>query len=202
VFDKFGENSRQTHTSSLLLPLRFPVNGEEICIVFAGAHLTFSPNIGGVYPSLLNCEIRKEQIRLIRQSRQWLNMPLFLLGDLNMRTRPQAFEGWEAKSAAQINKDFLELDWNFRKVHSFPQLQESDFRSDMTWSESTLWKTSEGSEYYSKDNSTRLIAPNFPPTYQFTDGQVKQYAILKLKNDTVYDLRPPSWTEQLLILDL
>ena len=84
------------------------------------------------------------------------------------------------------------------------------------WACSELWKNSEAVTRLKKEpkdegkgegngegkgeGEIEVIPPNFPPTYQCSTGKEKVYGLCKKRNGEVYDVRTPSWTEQLLIL--
>lgn len=97
---------------------------------------------------------------------------------------------------------YLRIDWPLGLQHaSWPKMSPEDWqgrKENGIWATSPLWLTSEACEINAED--VLVIPPNFPPTYQCSPGREKIYGLCKKREETVYDVRAPSWTEQLIIL--
>lgn len=115
------------------------------------------------------------------------------------------------------------LDWplGLSQAH-WPKMHPEDWsagkKTQQIWAKSKLWRNSEavvklaqlstnrdsfvdeplGAKAETRNNIL-VVEPNFPPTYQCSTGKDKVYGLCKKRNGEVYDVRTPSWTEQLLI---
>eukprot|EP00997_Jenningsia_sp_PLL12_P006988 NODE_3580_length_757_cov_61.029661_g3000_i0.p1 GENE.NODE_3580_length_757_cov_61.029661_g3000_i0~~NODE_3580_length_757_cov_61.029661_g3000_i0.p1 ORF type:complete len:205 (-),score=43.63 NODE_3580_length_757_cov_61.029661_g3000_i0:142-729(-) len=189
---------RQTHVGALFVPIS--LDGRSIDLVFCGSHLTYTAR--HLYPACEDALVRKAQIQEIHRFSQHMfpQATLLLVGDLNMRTHPHAFTHWKSVPRKQLERQFLVQDWPLGTNHSWPEMSDNDWISNRHWAQSSLWRGSELVREWGGARNVLGVSPNFPPTYQFSGAR---YGIAKMKKEcgTMVDMRPPSWTDQLMIFN-
>eukprot|EP01126_Amoeba_proteus_P010774 TRINITY_DN14247_c0_g1_i3.p1 TRINITY_DN14247_c0_g1~~TRINITY_DN14247_c0_g1_i3.p1 ORF type:complete len:425 (+),score=69.01 TRINITY_DN14247_c0_g1_i3:338-1612(+) len=215
VFEEESLNLyKQTHVCAIGISiLRY---GQPVLVV-CGTHLSFTGR--NIFPALVDSIIRRKQINLIGSKffTKFLEVPILLFGDVNLRTRPKSFISWEKKTPQSLLHEFHEQDWPLGLSHSYwPTMKPEDwYIHHQIWKESHLWKSSEAitlvDDHMTAISSTptvgnrhvtiHLTPPNFPPTYRCTQGLQKNYDLLRVSGaGKSSDLLPPSWLDMLLIL--